>query len=498
MRTTSITNETTCDSPETERSIGVLLRLAAAARLYRAGDGGLHAQVPVGDRHETYGLKSAGFRDWLVDGYFAERHEPASPAAIQRVVSVLEARARFDGATPSVFVRVARGSGLNSAAYFLDLGDPTGRAVRISAPGWELVDRPEIQFRRPEGMLALPVPERGGSIELLRPYVNVTDDGFRLVVAWLTAALRPVGPYPILSLHGEQGSAKSTLAKIVRLLVDPQACPLLVEPASTRDLMVTAVNGWLLAYDNITAIPNWLSDSLCRLVYGGGYSGRALFSNQERVTVQAQRPVILNGIEDFVRKSDLMDRTVAVHLPTITPKCRRAEDEFWSAFEAKHPLILGAVLDAVAGGMRELPSVKLSRLPRMADFAKWGEAVGRGLGWAPGTFGATYEDNRMAATEVSLEGSIVARMVLELAYDRVEWEGTPTELFELMTDGVGRGVARSSAWPKSTRMFMNEVRRLAPQLRMLGVFVVSSRTRERRRVQVTREEHPELVGDLEA
>ena len=281
--------------------MGVLLRLAAAAGLYRSADGGIHVQVPVAGRNETYGLKSAGFRDWLVDGYFAERHEPASPAAIGRVVSVLEARARFDGATPSVFVRVARDGPANGSTYFLDLGDTTGRAVKICARGWELVDRPDVQFRRPEGMLPLPVPERGGSIELLRRYVNVTDDGFRLVVAWLTAALRPVGPYPILSLHGEQGSAKSTLARILRLLVDPHACPLLEEPASTRDLMVTAVNGWLLAYDNISSIPNWLSDSLCRLVYGGGFSGRALFSNQERVTVQAQRPVILNGIEDFVR-----------------------------------------------------------------------------------------------------------------------------------------------------------------------------------------------------
>ena len=203
-------NETVGDLPEAEGTIGLLLRLAAAARLYRSADGGIHVQVPVAGRNETFGLRSAGFRDWLVDGYFAERHEPASPAAIQRVVSVLEARARFDGATPSVFVRVARDRGPNGSAYFLDLGDATGRAVKICALGWELVDRPEVQFRRPEGMLPLPVPARGGSIELLRPYVNVTDDGFRLAVAWLTAALRPVGPYPILSLHGEQGSAKST------------------------------------------------------------------------------------------------------------------------------------------------------------------------------------------------------------------------------------------------------------------------------------------------
>ena len=104
----------------------------------------------------------------------------------------------------------------------------------------------------------------------------------------------------------------------------------------------------------------------------------------------------------------------------------------------------------------------------------------------------------MAATEVSLEGSLVARLVIELAYQLVEWEGTPTELFELLTDQVGRGVAMSSAWPKSTQYFMNEVRRLAPQLRMLGVFVVSSRTRARRRVQVTRVEHLGLVAELEA
>ena len=96
------------------------------------------------------------------------------------------------------------------------------------------------------------------------------------MVAWLTAALRPVGPYPILVLHGEHGSAKSTLAKILRLLIDPQACSNLSEPKSTRDLMVTAVNGWLLDYDNISAIPDWLSDGLCRLVFGGGFASHAL------------------------------------------------------------------------------------------------------------------------------------------------------------------------------------------------------------------------------
>jgi hypothetical protein len=107
-----------------------------------------------------------------------------------------------------------------------------------------------------------------------------------------------------------------------------------MQPKSTRDLMVTAVNGWLLAYDNISLIPNWLSESLCQLVFGGGFAGRALFSDDARSDIHAQRPVILNGIEDFVRRGDLTDRTVFLHLPPIVPTKRRDEDEFWTSFHA--------------------------------------------------------------------------------------------------------------------------------------------------------------------
>ena len=116
------------------------------------------------------------------------------------------------------------------------------------------------------------MPSRDGSIELLRPYVNLADRDFRLLIVWMAAALRPVGPYPILALYGEQGSAKSTLARVVRLLIDPHAAPLLAEPRNTRELMAAAVNGWLLAYDNLGMIPDWLSDGLCLLATAGAFA----------------------------------------------------------------------------------------------------------------------------------------------------------------------------------------------------------------------------------
>jgi hypothetical protein len=300
----------------------------------------------------------------------------------------------------------------------------------------------------------------------------------------MAAALKPVGPYPILAIYGEQGSAKSTLAKIIRSLIDPQDTPLLAEPCSTRDMMVTATNGWLLAYDNISVIRPWLSDGLCRLATGGGYAGRALFSDDERTVMNAQRPVILNGIEEFIQRGDLSDRTVFLHLAPISPEQRRREDEFWVAFYRERPLILGALLDAVAGGLRELPSVNLTELPRMADFGALAEAVGRALGWNAGTVLADYSNNRYDATAAQIEDSVIATALLERALKTLDWRGSATDLLNELRDQLGKKATSSAGWPKSPSVMTNELRRLAPQLRSNGVALTFERTAGKRTIRV--------------
>jgi hypothetical protein len=474
-----------------ESSVEVLLRLASAARCFRAADGRLFAQVPVGRRCEIFGLKSTAFRDWLVERHFADRGELPSPWAMRRVLPALEARARFEGGTPSVFIRVGHDGSGPASPFYIDLGDPSGRAVMIGPEGWSVVDRPQAHFRRPEGLLALPTPHQDGSIDLLRPYVNLSDRDFRLLIVWMAAALRPFGPYPILTLHGEQSAAKSTLARVVRLLIDPQDAPLLAIPRTIRDLMVTAHNGWLLAYDNISVITDPVSDGLCMVSTGGAYAGRALFSNDERSVIRVQRPVLLSGIEQFVRRGDLGDRSVYLDLPPIDPANRRREDEYWPAFYRDQPKILGGLLDAIAGGLRELPSIQLPELPRMADFAAFGEAVGITLGWAPGTFLADYHANRREGTTNQLEDSIVAEALLGNA-DRLDgWSGSPSELLHWLTQGVSRRTAAASRWPKSPSRLTNELRRISPQLRMHGISVAFDRNRERRLLTISNTNHQE-------
>src|SRR5262245_27613663 len=213
------------------------------------------------------------------------------------------------------------------------------------------------------------------------PLLNVkTDDEFVLTVAWLLAALRPIGPYPVEALAGEHGSAKSMRTNFLRALVDPNSVPLRAPPRSEHDVYIAARNSHVLAYDNASGLPDWLSDTFCRLATGGGFSTRELYTDQDEVLFASKRPIILNGIDDIATRPDLADRCIVQTLAAISDKKRELESELWAKFEQKRPHILGALLDAVSHGLKALPDVKLDRKPRMADFAQWVTACEGALG----------------------------------------------------------------------------------------------------------------------
>ena len=174
---------------------------------------------------------------------------------------------------------------------YLDLADDRWRAVEIGPDGWQVITCPPVRFRRAAGMLPLPMPMRGGSIEALTSFFNLpTRSDFVLVVAWLLAALRHGGPYPLLAVSGEQGSAKTVLSKILRALIDPNAAPVRTAPREERDLFIAAGNGHLLAFDNLSDLPAWISDALCRLASGGSFAVRQLYTDRDEVLFQAARP----------------------------------------------------------------------------------------------------------------------------------------------------------------------------------------------------------------
>ena len=161
-------------------------------------------------------------------------------------------------------------------------------------------------------------------------------------------------------------------------------------PADVRDLVIIANNTWVVAFDNLSKIQPWFSDAICRLAYGTGFQTRTLCTNDELTSFESCRPVIVNGIDDLVTGHDLLSRALVLNCPTFNEDDRRADDEFWLAFEMAHPRILGALLDAIVGGLAKLPTLGKIKLPRMATFARWGEAVSQHLGSEPGKFLAAF------------------------------------------------------------------------------------------------------------
>ncbi len=209
----------------------MLLRIAGKVRIFRGSDNRFYAQVPVRGHHEVYELGSPSFERWLTRAFRQDRQALPTLESINRLVRAFEADAAVMGSTEPVWVRVAAGgrptapqadSAQDGAepiaadsvpAYYLDLGDSSRIAVEIRPGGCRIVTGPPVSFWRPRGLRALPEPRWDGSINELKRFTNVSDADFPLLVAWMTAALRPVGPYPILVLSGEQGSAKTTTAR---------------------------------------------------------------------------------------------------------------------------------------------------------------------------------------------------------------------------------------------------------------------------------------------
>lgn len=453
-----------------------------------------YATVKIETGHrETYPLHSRRFQLWLRREFHRREKERLEEAggedleplifphrALGDVVSHFESLALFEGPEEEVHVRVARRDGM----IYVDLCDRAWRAVEISVDGWRVIPSEEVpvKFVRSKGMLPLPEPaHEGDALPKLRSLLNIGNsaDGernWRLILAWLAQAFTPTGPYPVLTLLGPQGAAKSTAQRILRNIVDASSVPLRTAPRDEHNLYIDARAGWVIALDNMSSLPLWLSDSLCRLATGGGFSTRQLYTDQDQILFDAMRPVILNGIGDVVTRPDLLDRSLIINLPPIPKESRKLERVLEAEVEEAKAGILAALFSAVSAGLATQEDVKLDGLPRMADFARWGTATEQPLGGEGGSFMEAYTASQEEAVETALESWPIVETLWEFAKgfegDDGAWLGTATELFNTLNEKAEDDLKRAKDWPKQPNKLTEQLNRLAPSLVEVGVYVV--------------------------
>ncbi len=472
--------------PERSSMSTQLLKLIDDAEFFHSQDHTAYATIEEQGKIHTLRIDGKSFSRLLIGRYLDEYERSPSQTALTEAIMTLEAKAVHHGPCRKVFVRYAEHDG----NIYVDLANDESSFVEIRPDGWSMCQSPPVSFVRPQSMLPLPTPRRGGSIQLLDKYVNIAERDWPLFAGFVLSAAMPKGPYPVLVLQGGQGTAKSTTMRMLANVIDPRIAGQRSDIRRPEDLQIAAANGHLLCLDNLSHVGSDTSDAICRLATGGGYGTRRLYTDTEETLIEVSRPVALNGISELVTQGDLLDRSFVLYLPSIDGALRVSEAELKRGFEADLPLILGGLYDAMAASLRNRGTVKLASQPRMLDVAIQVTAAEAELGLEAGEFMNAYDDNRATSHLLGLETHPVGRLLCEflssLGLETRIWTGTATELLEELGRRAAAEDKHHQHWPANAKALSDRLRRLEPHLRHIGVSIEFRPTKKSRRMILTK------------
>ena len=407
-------------------------------------------------------LRGSGgpLRDKLAREYRKRYGRVMNATAYADALATLRGEA-LEAVAESVHIRIAP----NGDGVALDLGTVDGATVLVDAHGWRIADRSPILFQRTALTGIVPTPVAGGRLDALRELLNVSDETWPILLGWIVAAMIPDMPHPILMFGGQQGTGKTTAARFICGLFDPSDAPTRSQPRDPEAWAMSIANGWGTVIDNVSSIPAWWSDALCKAVTGDGWVRRTLYTDGDVSVLSFRRVIVLTSIDAGALRGDLGERLVLVDLEPIRPSKRRTERELDAIYERERPAILGALLDLLAGVLARLDAIDLPELPRMADFARVLAAVDATLG--TDSLGLYADQGRRIAGEV-IDGDAVGESVLAFVRANGEWRGPVGDLLRaIKPDDAGR------EWPRSPRGLAGRLRQLAPALALQGVAVVA-------------------------
>lgn len=369
----------------------------------------------------------------------------------------------------AVFLRCAPVAG----DYEIDIGDETGRCIRVTAAGWEIAERATAHFYRTAITLPMAEPERGGTLDELWTVMNVEQRDRPLILAYAITTLMPDREAPILMANGPKGSGKSSIARALTGLCDPTVGATRTPPTSPDQWSVSAAGSRIVAVDNVSAISVWLSDAFCRATTGDAYVGRQLYSNKSLSALQFRIALIITAIDAGAIRDDLGDRCVVVCAPVLDKRARVNDRAIKQRFTAARGRILGALLDLMVHVNQVLPEIVLDELPRIGDFYLVLAAVDRVLG----TNGiAAFADQAQRIVEDVIESDPTSTALLAFMQGKSEWCGSAQELLDdLWPNGRAKGT------PPNARSIAAVLRRMEPTLLSAGLVVEPPQPNQRPR-----------------
>jgi len=454
-------------------------------------------------------LRSRKFKVWLASLMWKRTQKAPAEKALRSAINILQAVAN-ENPRHTLHNRVAPAED----GIWLDMTDEKWRAIKVTAEGWEIVDNPPILFRRYSHQKPLAEPVKGGDYRKFFNFVNIgneeedetimkeDEETELMITAMIIHDLIPDIPHTIPHPYGIIGSAKTFFLEIWRSLIDPSTTKLLSIPRDINGLIQQLSHHWCAFYDNLSYLPNWVSDAFCRASTGGGHSKRQLYTDDEDINIFVKNCVGLTGINVSAHRGDLLQRIVLFGLRSISEGQRKEEKVFRAEFEQQKPEILGGFLDLLVKTMKMYPTTNPSKLFRMADFTRWGCATARALEKTQEEFITAYENKNKKQIEESVRSSPVGSVLMEYMEDTKEWCDSPTKLLMALTEHAKNTniSTRQKAWPKAPAILTNELNYLKPNLKALGFEVITgirNPSDNKRRIHIINDSEPLIFEDTE-
>ena len=455
-------------SPVNELLDNVLNREGVVLFHDEQGDG--HISLEIGGHQETRACKSKAIKKWLASEFYRTQKKAPNSENIRSVLSVIEGKACFEGQEIELQNRAAWHKG----ELWYDLTNKEWQAIRVSKDKWELVNKPPIIFTRQNHHKAQVMPIKDGDVTAFLKYVTISNPQHKLLfLVYLVSCFIPNFPHVMLVIFGAQGSAKSTLSRLVRTLIDPSQLAPASFPTSQKELIQTLAHHYFLFFDNVSHINEEQSDTLCRAVTGGGHSKRELFMDDDDIIYNFMRCIGLNGINLITTRPDLLERSLLVELERVSEENRRTESLLYEDFNKDLPLILGGVFNVLVKALNVFPTINIKKLPRMADWTMWGCAIAEALGYSKEEFLEAYHVNVIRQTEMLVNDNIVATAIITFMEDKEDWKDTPTELLQQLSNHAAFADidTREKYWPKGAGALSRRLNELSTPLRQMGILV---------------------------
>ncbi len=480
-------------------SAGILIRLALDECIFfRDEHGTAFAAIKLNDGGSAAVMQVRGrdFKVYLARLLWEHEGKAASSEAVSSAITTLEAIACFEGEQRKLNLRVAWGDG---GAIFYDLGRPDWQLVKIDREGWRYVEHSEPVFKRYPHMLPQVEPDPEAQPENFRElikHIRVANGDEILLLCHVASFMIPDIPHPIPVVFGAQGSGKTTAFEMIRRIVDPSSLEVLTFPRDSRELIQKLAHNYVALFDNVSRLNQEQSDALCRAVTGTAQSKRALYTDDDDVYYKFIRCVGTNGINISGLEPDFLDRAILYELERIPITERREKREIMEAFARDLPSIVGGLFSTISRALGIVEKVReelKGKLPRMADFTVWGEAISRALGYEALEFYNAYMEKLRRQNKEVLEADVIGDLLIKFMENRESWEGTPTELLKELTKLAEEyGLDSVKGFPKAPHALTRRLNRLKPNLAEEGIAMERYETgggkRNRRIIRIERRE----------